>query len=396
MSDIHTYAANRDVELGLRKFVAPECVSGIGARHLAVNYALNLGARKVLIVTDAGVLAAGWTGQVIADLESAGLSCAVYDRVTSNPHADEVMAGAEFYLAEGCNCIVAVGGGSPIDCAKGIGIAATNRRSILEFEGVDEVPSPIPPLICVPTTGGSSADVSQFTIITDTVRRVKIAIISKAIVPDVSLMDPETLTTMPAVLTADTGFDTVTHAFESYASNAHSAITDLLALQAVRLMTTFLPASIADPSNLVLRSQVMTACLDVGLAFSNAGLGLVHAMSHSLGGLLGTGHGEVNSALLRHVIPFNFPVAAERYRDLGEAMGLDLSGKSSDAVLSGLLDRLTQFQHEIGLLPTLPEIGVTRDLIPELAKKAMGDPDIVTNPREPTERDIEEIYERAF
>jgi len=196
----------------LRKFVVPEFIFGEGARLLVVQYARNFGARKVLLVTDPGVREAGWAGEAAESLEAAGLAQVVFDGVSSNPKSSEVMAGAAVYLAEGCNLIVAVGGGSPMDCAKGIGIVSTNRDHILAFEGVDQVPAPMPPLICVPTTAGTAADVSQFVIISNEQERVKIAIVSKAVVPDLALIDPVTLTTKPASLTASTGFDAPTHA----------------------------------------------------------------------------------------------------------------------------------------------------------------------------------------
>ncbi|HEX6035186.1 MAG TPA: iron-containing alcohol dehydrogenase, partial [Anaerolineales bacterium] len=148
-------------ELDLRKFVVPEFVFGAGARQLAGRYARNFGARKVLVVSDPGVIRTGWTTQVIDSLKDEDIPFTIFSQVTSNPRAGEVMAGVEAYQREGCNLIIAVGGGSPMDCAKGIGIASANRRDVLEFEGVDQVPVPGPPLICIPTTAGSSADVTQ-------------------------------------------------------------------------------------------------------------------------------------------------------------------------------------------------------------------------------------------
>jgi len=176
---------NMQNEVELRKFVAPEFIFGLGARHLAGRYAKNFGARKVLVVTDPGIIAAGWAEQVTASIEDAGIPYTVFAEVSPNPRAEEVMAGAEVYQSDRCNVIVAVGGGSPMDCAKGIGIVSSNKRYIVEFEGVDHVPVPCPPLICIPTTS-SSADVSQFAIITDMQQMVKIAIVSKALVSDIA------------------------------------------------------------------------------------------------------------------------------------------------------------------------------------------------------------------
>ncbi len=194
-----------------------------------------------------------------------------------------------------------------MDCAKGIGIVSTNRKNILDIEGIDNVPIPGPPLICIPTTSGTSADVSQFAIINDTVEKRKIAIISKTVVPDVALIDPLTTLTMPAYLTACTGIDALVHAVEAYVSTANSPLLDLHALEAVRLVCTNLPQVLAAPTDLELRGKMTLASLQAGLAFSNASLGAVHAMAHSLGGLLDLPHGECNALLLDHVVNFNYP-----------------------------------------------------------------------------------------
>ncbi len=191
----------------LRKFVAPEFIFGPGALDSAGSYARQFAAEKVLLVTDEGVLRAGWAQKVAASLEKEGLTTEIHSNVSPNPRDHEVMEGAETFLKTGCDLMVAVGGGSPIDCAKGIGIVSSNEQHILEFEGVDRVPVPGPPLICVPTTAGSSADISQFSIICDSRRMVKVAIISKSVVPDLSLIDPATTTTLSKKLTAETGMD---------------------------------------------------------------------------------------------------------------------------------------------------------------------------------------------
>jgi alcohol dehydrogenase class IV len=379
--------------LELRKFVVPEFIFGVGASNLAGRYARNLGARKVLVVTDQGVIEAGWTKQVTDSLEAENLRYVVFSNVTPNPRAQEVMAGAAIYQTEGCNVIVVVGGGSPMDCAKGIGIVSSNKRHILEFEGVDQVPMPGPPLICIPTTAGSSADVSQFAIITDTDRQVKIAIISKAMVPDAALIDPVTTTTMSPYLTACTGIDALTHAIEAFVSNAHSPITDLHALEAVRLISANLLTILVESTNIELRSQMMLGSLHAGLAFSNASLGAVHAIAHSLGGFLDCPHGEANSLLLEHVVAFNFEAAADRYLEIGRAMGLGWQpGQGKSAILAGI----TQLREVAGIEQSLSQKGLCRSDIAKLAEKAMQDPCMVTNPRRPTQTEIEAIYEAAF
>lgn len=380
-------------ELNLRKFVVPEFVFGAGARHLAGRYARNFGARKVLVVSDPGVIYAGWTAQVTDSLRDEGIPFTIFSHVTSNPRADEVMAGVDVYQREGCNLLVSVGGGSPMDCAKGIGIASANKKDVLEFEGVDQVPVPGPPLICIPTTAGSSADLSQFAIITDSQRRLKIAIVSKMVVPDVALIDPVTTTTMDAELTAFTGMDALVHGVEAFVSNANSPITDLHALKAINLVTENLLPTVASPEDINLRTQMMLGSLHAGLAFSNASLGAVHAMAHSLGGFLDFPHGETNAILLEHVISYNFETAFERYWRVGQAMGLDMMpGREKESILSAIRN----LRKSIGIDQTLREIGLNRNDIPALAEKAMQDACMVTNPRRPIQRDIEVIYEKAL
>lgn len=382
--------------LELRKFVAPEFVFGREASALAGQYASNLGASRVLLVTDPNIIAAGWAGKVQASLEEAGLSWAMYSDVTPNPRDVEVMEGARVYEREGCDAIVAVGGGSPMDLAKGVGVVSANKRHILEFEGVDRIDIPGPPLVCVPSTAGSSADVSQFAIVNDTERRVKIAIVSKAVVPDAALIDPVLTTTMSLETTASCGLDALAHAIEAYVSNASSPITDLFALSALKRVFSTLPAVIRDQGNLNLRARMMLGSLEAGLAFSNAILGAVHAMAHSLGGFLDTQHGESNAVLLRHVIEYNFEQVPERYCDIGRAMGLDLNGMAMAYRKQALLDAIDWLRRETGLVGTLGELGVTRADIPALAEKAMRDPCMITNPRRPTQKDIERLYEQAL
>ncbi len=381
----------------LRKFVAPEIIFGIGAIERAGQYAALYGARKALIVSDPGVMAAGWTGLVLAALSEAGIEHVSFSGVSSNPRTDEVMSGAEVHRREACDLIVAVGGGSPLDCAKGIGIVVSNRGSILDYEGIDRIPVPMPPLICIPTTAGTSADVSQFAIISDQARRTKIAIISKAVVPDVAIIDPQTLTTMDSYLTACTGMDALVHAIEAYVSNAHSPLTDNHALQAIRLIGRHLLPSIAAPHDLDHRSQMMMGSLEAGLAFSNASLGAVHAMAHSLGGLLDLPHGECNAMLLEHVISYNFAEARDRYRDVGRALGLDTEKMDQAECRAAVFGEVRRLRTAAGISGGLGDRGVRSGDLSDLAANALRDACMVTNPRHPRhQRDIEVIYEEAL
>lgn len=382
--------------LELRKFVAPEIVFGEGAFRKAAGYAYNFGAKKVFLVTDPGVAKAGWSKKIENDLKKLNIPYIIFKDITPNPKDHEVMNGAEFCRSEGCDVIIAVGGGSPMDCAKGIGIVCSNNTHILEFEGVNQVSVPGPPLICVPTTAGTSADISQFAIITDTARKVKIAIISKTMVPDVALIDPVTTTTMPEELIAATGLDAWAHAWEAFVSNASSPLTDLFSLEAVRLIRHNLTQACRKPKEMQYRNNMMMASMLAGLAFSNASLGLVHGMAHSLGGFLDLAHGECNAVLLEHVVDFNFEAVPEKYIHLGETTGTQFRGLKTKDKKALLIRTLNDFRKRAGMKGTLGTMGVTRQNIPSLSEKAIKDPCVITNPKEPTVQEIETIYEKAL
>lgn len=380
----------------LRKFVAPEFVFGIDARKLIGRYARNLGAGKALLVSDAGVLKTDLAEEAVRSLRDEGISVVEFSGVSPNPRDYEVMAGTEVFRSSACDFIVAVGGGSVIDAAKGIGIVASNGGHILDYIGVDRVPVPMPPLACIPTTCGSSADVSQFAIVTDSRERVKIAIVSKAVVPDVSLVDPCTLATLDARTTACTAMDAMVHAIEAAVSNAASPLTDLHAFEALRLLHTHLVAAVRDANDLVARGGVMLASLEAGLAFSNASLGCVHALAHSLGGHLDMPHGECNALLLERVVDFNFHSAVERYGQVGAALGLDFRGLTAAESRQRLCAYIQELRLSLGISGTLRDRGLRETDLPTLARKAINDPCNATNPRQPSVGDLEAILRESM
>ena len=382
---------HEDSLLQLRKFLAPEFVFGPDASALVGRYAKNLGGPRVMVVSDPGVAASGWTGKVVETLRKSSLDVVEFLDVASNPRDSQVMDGAALFARESCDMLVAVGGGSSMDCAKGIGIVHANGQHILSYEGADKIPLPGPPLICIPTTAGTSADVSQFTIINDTARKVKIAIVSKALVPDVSLLDPRLTVTMPPKLTAHTGLDALTHAMEAYASNASSPMTDILALEAIRVIGRSLPQAYDAPNDIQARSRMLHASLLAGLAFTNAILGAVHAMAHSLGGFLDLPHGQCNAILLDHVVRRNYDAAPERYQEMAKALGA-VGGQG----LAALITALRALKARVGVTQTLGNLGVRQADIPSLAAKAWRDPCLATNPAPLTQADLEELFREAL
>ena len=380
----------------LRKFVSPEFVIGVDARFLAGRYARNFKAKNVFLVTKIDIINSGWVKDVINSLDNEGIEYSIYSDVSPNPRDFEIMKGAEIYKERGCDSIIAIGGGSVIDCAKGIGIVATNNLNIIKFEGVDNISVPVPPLICIPTTAGSSADVSQFAIITNTSNNVKIAIISKKIVPDISLLDPITLTSLPPKLTATTGLDALVHSIEAYVSNASSPVTDIHALESIKLINTYLPLAYHNPDNIEYRYKTMLGSLLAGLAFSNASLGAVHAMAHSLGGVSDLPHGMCNAILLEGVIDFNFDICPERYATIAQAMNINCESDNKTKIKSKLLFALRTLRMELDVNQNLNDLGIHKSDVPQLVKNAMNDPCMATNPKRPSSQDLEKIYEQLL
>jgi alcohol dehydrogenase class IV len=350
----------------------------------------------VFVVTGPNIIRAGWVKDVTDSLDAEGIRSTLFSDVTPNPRDIEVMTGAERYRQSGCDAIVAVGGGSPIDCAKGIGIVVANDRPITSFEGVDTIRMPPPPLICIPTTAGTGADVSQFAIINDTKRKVKIAIISKKVVPDIALVDPVPLTSLSPELTTQTGIDAITHSVEAYVSNASSPVTDTLALEAIAQMRDSLPDAQKAPDNLRFRNKTLLGSLLGGLAFSNASLGAVHAMAHSLGGFLDLPHGLCNAILLEAVIDFNFPACPERYEIIGKTLGGNAGGPSLKERKHHVTVAVRSLRESLGCVSTLSDLGVSKKDIPGLAEMAKRDPCMATNPRNATVEDIGRMYEYAL
>lgn len=388
---------SEELLLTLRKFVVPEFVFGRGALALTGRQSAGLGVRRALLVADPGLLPFGWPDKVAESLRKAGVDVHLFTAISANPRVSEVMAGAACFDAAACDALVAVGGGSAMDCAKAIGIVVANKRNILCFEGVDNVERPGPPLLCVPTTAGSGAEVSQFAIVTDSDRRVKVAIASKTLIPDAAFIDPEVTVTMPPALTAYSGLDALTHAMEAYVSNAHAPMTDLLAKEAIRLVRTHLVRAIAVPDDMEARAGMLLASLYAGIAFSNAILGAIHAMAHTLGGLLDLPHGLCKAILMEHVVAFNYEAAANRYDQVGLLLGAVIEpGMPQEERKAAVLRSIRTIREDAGITVSLQDLGVPRDALPTLAAQAVTDPCMLTNPRQPRVSDIEGIYESAY
>lgn len=382
--------------LELRKFVIPEIIIGVDARLLIGRYISHFNAKKPMIVTAKDIKDWEWFHETIEQIRPHVEKLFFFDDITPNPKDTEAMLGAELFLSLDCDLIIAIGGGSAIDCAKCISIVASNGGNILDYEGVDEVLMPGPPLICIPTTAGSSADVSQFAIIKDTSSDIKRAIISKKVVPDLALIDPIPLMSMDPYLTACTAMDALTHAIEAYVSNTHSALTDVHALESIDLINQAIESSITPTRTVEIMFQLMLGSLQAGLAFSNASLGAVHAMSHSMGGLLDLPHGECNSILLEHIIRINFDTVPERYRDIAKQLGLSVDNVSNFLLLEMIIERIVSIRSSLNIPASIKVAGLSEQIVDYLVENALNDPCMVTNPRILAKEEVRSIYGRVL
>jgi alcohol dehydrogenase len=382
--------------LRLSKFHAPEIVFGPESLQEAAHAAVRLGARRPFVVTDPGLAEAGWPAELLGHLQAAGLSPHLWLDVTPNPKDHEIQAGYERYRETGCDVVLGIGGGSVIDAAKGVALLAANGGNILDYEGIDRIEHPIPPLIMLPSTSGTGADVSQFCIVTDTARHTKITIMGRALVPDVSVIDPRLLSTMPDWLNAATGLDALTHGIEAFVSLAHGPLTDHHALQAVSLVKGNLARTMHEPKDTTARSYMAQAALEAGLAFTNAILGATHAMSHQVGGMLDLPHGVINGVLLSHVIRYNGAQVAERFVPIGQAMGLDLAGAPPGESVELVAEEVRRLADEVGVPRGLSDLGVTAEDIPRLSQLTLGDACLTTNPRAASAEDIAALFRAAL
>ncbi|MFL6054512.1 MAG: iron-containing alcohol dehydrogenase [Actinoallomurus sp.] len=375
----------------LRKFLVPEVVFGVGTLGEVGSAVRRLGGTRPFVISDAGVMAAGWVEAALPSFEEAGLNCQVWHGITPNPKDHEVAAGFECYLESGCDVVVAIGGGSCIDAAKAVAILSGNGGNILEYSGIERVSRPVPPLVAMPSTAGTGADVSQFCVITDTIRKRKATIASRGVMPNISVTDPRLLTTMSTELTVYTGFDALSHAIEAYVSKGGNFLSDLHALAAVEAVRDHLLNSIERPDDLMAREGMAQASLQAGLAFSNAFLGATHAISHQVGGALDLSHGLLNAMLLPYVMSFNAETRPERYVEIAEVLGVAAPGMRPAEAAAAAIDWVRSFADKLSIPRRLGSLGVTVEDIDRFARNALDDAYILTNPRTVTVGDVKRI-----
>jgi len=348
------------------------------------------------IVASAGPVGESQAAGIAELLRAAGMASVSWCEAVPNPTAAVVHSGVDAFRASGCDLIVAVGGGSAIDTAKGVGLVASNGGHIRDYDGANKSKKPMPPFIAVSTTAGSGSEVTQFAVITDEEKHTKFTIVDWHMTPNVSVNDPEMMTSMPPSLTAATGMDALTHAIEAYVSTHASPVTDAKALKAVQLVGENLASAVRDGNNMDARENMCYASFLAGTAFNNAGLGLTHGMSHPLGGKYDLPHGLCNALLLPHIVRFNLNQASDKYSDLAVAMGAGKEWRSGVENGEALVRAIFALSREIGLPSGLAEIGVKSGDLPELSEEAMDEAIGATNPRPYTAPQVLELYKDAL
>jgi alcohol dehydrogenase class IV len=374
-------------------------VFGPGAVRELGNEAKLLGIARPLLVTDRGVVACGLAEQVLAESRRGRLATAVFEDVNPNPVEENVQDGLEAYRRGNCDGVIGLGGGSPLDVAKAIRLAVTHPLPLDQYDdqldGAAKIRANVPPMIAIATTAGTGSEVGRSTVIILKATDRKTVIFSPHLMPNVALADPELTLGMPPKITAGTGLDALTHNVEAYLALGYHPLCDAIALQGARLAIRNLARAVHNGRDLEARSNMMMAAMMGAVAFQK-GLGAVHSLAHPLSSIANLHHGTTNGILLPHVLEFNRSTSEGRLRDLAIAMELDAAQGSAAEAATALIARVRKLLPEVGIPATLGALGVTRDLIPLLARKAMEDACHQSNPRPCTEADMLSLYERAL
>ncbi len=376
----------------ISKFVSPEIIFGKGSLNQVGECCLRLGAARVFLVADRGIIDCGWVDKASPHLKNSNLEWFIWSDFSANPRDYEVEKGALLYSEKGCDAVLAIGGGSAIDAAKAVATLATNKGQIQAYEGIDLIKKPLPPIIAVPSTAGSGSEISQFSIIADSKRKIKMTIISKSLVPDIAISDPLILSTVNSRLTAHTGMEALSHAIEAFVSLASTDLTDVHALHAIKLISCNLRASTASQVNEEAKVAMAKASLQAGLAFSNAVLGLAHAMSHQVGGLLDLPIGETSAILLPAVMRFNLISSIDKFALISKAMGAKANQITNRGAAEKAILMVQELAEDVGIPSGLSKLGLSEEVIPELSRNAIKDACFITNPRDAEVQDIIEIF----
>ncbi len=370
---------------------------GKGARSVLSTEIINRGFKKVLVVTDKALYEAGVTAKVLDVLNNTGIEYEVYSDVKPNPTVTNVLNGLKICKEFGADVLVAVGGGSSIDTAKAIGIIATNEEfsDVVSLEGAADTKNKALPIIALPTTSGTAAEVTINYVITDEETKTKMVCVDPHDIPIIAIVDSELMASMPKMLAAATGMDALTHAIEGYITKAAWELSDMFHIRAIQNIFKYLPAAVNEKDEEAIE-QMALAQYVAGMGFSNVGLGIVHSMAHQLGAVYDTPHGIANAILLPHVMKYNGEVCYERFRDILIALGEPAKNMSKEGVIYTMVQKIKELSASVGITQTVSDVGGREEDLEMLAKKAMNDACTPGNPRTPSVEDIIKIYREAM
>ena len=371
---------------------------GPGARKELPEVLTRMGVKKALVTSDKGLIKVGTTKMVTDVLDEMGFPYDIYSEIKPNPTVTNVKQGVEAFKASGADCIIAIGGGSSMDTAKGIGIVANNPEfgDIVSLEGCAPTKNKSVPIIALPTTAGTGAEVTINYVIIDEERQAKMVCVDPNDIPAVAIVDPELMYSLPKGLTAATGMDALTHAIEGYITKGAWIMSDMYELQAIKMIAENLPIAVEEPTNPVGREGMALAQYIAAQAFSNVGLGLVHGMAHPMGSLHDIPHGVANALLLPTIMEFNMPTRIEKYGIIAQHMGVDTTGMTLEEAAQAAVDAVRELSIRVGIPQHLSEIGITEADIPALAAQAITDVCTPGNPRDVTEAEIIELYKKVL
>ena len=371
---------------------------GAGARKELPEVLNRMNLKKALVCSDKGLIKVGTTKMVTDVLDEVGFPYEIYSEIKPNPTVTNVQQGVEAFKQSGADCIIAIGGGSSMDTAKGIGIVANNPEfaDVVSLEGVAPTKHKSVPIIALPTTAGTGAEVTINYVIIDEKRQAKMVCVDPNDIPAVAIVDPELMYTLPKGLTAATGMDALTHAIEGYITKGAWVMSDMYELQAIKMIAENLPLAVEEPSNPVGREGMALAQYIAAQAFSNVGLGLVHGMAHPMGSLHDIPHGVANALLLPTIMEFNMPCCIEKYGVIAKQMGVDTTGMTAEQAAQAAVDAVRALAIRVGIPQHLADLNITEKDIPALAAQAIADVCTPGNPRDVTEAEIVELYKKVL
>lgn len=381
-----------------REFIVPgQIISGAGALDMAEVSLGKLG-KKAMIVTDEVMIQLGNCAKVENALKNQGVEYAIYSEIVGEPTDVMIENGLNQYREEGCDFLVALGGGSPIDSMKAIGSLVVNGGNISDYMG-KVIDVEMPPMVAIPTTAGTGSEATQFTIITDTKKDIKMLLKGKVLMPDLAVIDPQFTMTAPPKITAATGLDALCHAVEAYTSNKAQTLSDTFAMSAVKRIFRYLPAVFHDGQNEEARVQMSVAALEAGIAFNNASVTLIHGMSRPIGALFHVAHGLSNAMLMKECLSFALEGTYERFADLGRAVGVAEAGDADQEASEKFLAALVKLTEELET-PSLAEYGIEKEaffnVIEKMAHDAMESGSPQNTRRLVTQADVEQIYRNLW